>query len=728
MRRDFDNPPREFRMLQIVHGFPAGDALEELLGNLVERGYGGVVCNVGFQDYLESEEQWEQFLLGFEGCRRRELRVWLYDERGYPSGKAGTLVLRDHPELETRGLVQAGTEGEGRVVHEFPADERLEGAPIAVLAVPYRDDTLDLRRAVDLGAQVMEEATCVEHEAEGRWAVLSYHVRRMREGTHIVCNYSDDYPYINILDPAATARFIEVTHEAYAERLGEGLKEVEAIFTDEPSLMTMYLKSEEGLLPAVPYSSELLSTFEAEKGYDLRPYLPALYADCGPRSARTRVDFWHVVSELVETAYYGQLQSWCRSHNLSATGHAITEEHLFWHVGFEGDLYRDLRRLHEPGIDMLSSNPTALVRAGEIPVPKFVSSVAHMSGAQRCMSETSSHSQRMSGQECTDEQRFGTINFQYVLGVNEITSYYGMDEMAPEVMKQFNDHIARLGHMLTGGAHVAHVGVYYPIQTVWAGFVADVATAYEGCPAPGAAVNDSFEGVSRQLLWNQIDFDYLDDTAIQGARIQNGTLKLRGEAFSAVVLPRTEVIPYATYRKLSDFLRSGGSLVFHGILPSMGLEARDDNKVRSLSGELKGHVRVEVVEEARGVADALAYFVAHDLSVCGECPDLLYVHRIKQGRHIYFLVNCGEEAIEPRVTLSVRGRPELWDPRTGSVEPAEAQDDPSGTVVELRLEAYEGVLLVFPEDAKSAGEGGDGNDRVSGKEGGRSGGKRGARK
>lgn len=701
MQREFQDPPREFRMLQIIHGFPPGESLEATLDLLVERGYGGVVCNVGFDQYLESEEQWEHFLRGFDACRARGLRVWIYDERGYPSGKAGTLVLREHPELETRGLVMAKTVGEGSVVHHLPVDERIEGAPVAAVAVPYRNGTLDLRASVDLAERVAEGEGSVSFEGEGPLAVLSFHVKRMREGTHIVCNYSDDYPYINILDPRATQRFIEVTHEQYAERLGQKLAQVEAMFTDEPSLMTMYLKAEEGLLPAVPYSDELLEVFTKQKGYDLRSSLPALFEDCGPRTARFRLDYWHVVSGLVEESFYGQLQTWCRGHGLNSSGHALTEEQLFWHVGFEGDLYRDLRRMHEPGIDMLSSNPTALVRSGEIPIPKFVSSVAHMSGAPRCMSETSSHSQRMSGQECTPDQRFGTINFQYVLGVNEITSYYGMDEMDPETMAQFNAHIGRLGYMLTGGTHVSHVGVYYPIHTAWAGFVGSSATAYEPCPASLAAVNESFAAVSRQLLWNQIDFDYLDDAAIQGARIQGGGLKLRGEVFYAIVLPHAEVIPYATYRKLADFLRAGGCLVFCDVLPSMALESRDDGRVRSLSGELRNHVRVEIVQEPRVTADVLTYFVPHDVTVCGECPDLLYVHRIKNGRHVYFFTNCGDGAIAPRVTMAVRGQPELWHPRTGLIEPATIEDGPAGTTMDLPLAPYEGVLVVFHEGAKS---------------------------
>jgi hypothetical protein len=41
------------------------------------------------------------------------MTLWLYDERGYPSGNAGGQVLKDHPEWEARGLLVADTETEG---------------------------------------------------------------------------------------------------------------------------------------------------------------------------------------------------------------------------------------------------------------------------------------------------------------------------------------------------------------------------------------------------------------------------------------------------------------------------------------------------------------------------------------------------------------------------------------------------------------------------------------
>lgn len=572
MLEDFAAPPRQNRMLQIIHGFPKGDALTRTLDLLLDRGYGGVVCNVGFEEYLRSEDEWAAFLRGIEECRRRGLRIWLYDERGYPSGKAGTVVLEGHPELETRGLVCVRTDGEGSIEHRPPIDERFDGPVVAVVGVTVEDGgALDLAGATDLRSQADAEGAVTWSTPGGAvGAVLSFHVRRMREGTHIVTNYSDDYPYINILDRRATERFIEVTHEAYAQRMGHALGDcVEAMFTDEPSLMTLYLRQEPGLLPVAPWVEGLERAFEAEHGYALIPKLAALYWDCGRDTERVRVDFWHMVSSMIETNYYGLIQEWCRAHGIAASGHALTEEHLWWHVGFEGDLYRALRRMDIPGVDQLSSNPTELLRATCLPIEKIASSVAHVTGATLCMSETSSHCQRVGELPLTDDQRFGAIAFQYAMGVNQITSYYGLDEMAPERMVEFNDYIGRLGALLTGGVHVAPVGVYYPIHAAWAGYEATDQMAYQPCPGELARVTgERLARASRELLWSQVDFDYLDDQAIVEADLGPGRLVVGAEAYRVIVLAGAELIPVSTYERLAAFVDAGGVMLVCGPLPA----------------------------------------------------------------------------------------------------------------------------------------------------------------
>ena len=63
-----------------------------------DRGLGGVVCNVAFQGYLDSDQNWRNLVAVVEACHELGMVVWIYDEQGYPSGAAGGLVLKENLE------------------------------------------------------------------------------------------------------------------------------------------------------------------------------------------------------------------------------------------------------------------------------------------------------------------------------------------------------------------------------------------------------------------------------------------------------------------------------------------------------------------------------------------------------------------------------------------------------------------------------------------------------
>ena len=155
--------PANHRPLQIVHDFrilgrQTGDVRAGLTA-LLAQGIGGVVVNMPFDRYMQDAEIWEQFREFLRCCRALEMRVWLYDEKGYPSGYAGGQVLAQCPELEAVGL--------------------------------YYD-----------------AATGTISEA------------RSYEGTHNCNNYFAEARTSNLLEPEAIVEFIQVTHERYAASWG----------------------------------------------------------------------------------------------------------------------------------------------------------------------------------------------------------------------------------------------------------------------------------------------------------------------------------------------------------------------------------------------------------------------------------------------------------------------------------------------------------------------------
>ncbi|MGQ9607954.1 MAG: glycosyl hydrolase [bacterium] len=696
MEDSFKNPPGEYRMLQIIHDYYDGDISK----NYKKLGFGGVVANVSFNNYLESEVAWEKFLKCINDFKSQDLLFWIYDEKGYPSGKAGGLVLKDHPEYEALGVICAKTNGVGTIHHKMPVGEKIVGSPIYAVAVPIRDSKYDLDNMVVLTDQASKNSSELVWNADDeQWCILSFHLNRMYEGTHCVANYSDTLPYINIMDHDAVSRFIELTHEAYKRHCGNAMKGyVQAFFTDEPSLMTLYLKKDENLLPPIPWSRNFADEFKARWGYDIIPELPYIFFDIGEKSIYRRLHFWNTVAQLIEKNFYGQIQDWCRSNNIASSGHALCEEQIFWHAAFEGDLYRDLRCMDIPGIDILSSNPTNLARAIQIPIPKFVSSVAHMAGNKLCMSETSSFVERLNNLPCSFEQKLGTINWQYVLGLTCITSYYGINEFDLEKgeLNTFNEHIGRLGLMLTGGKHVADIAVFYPIHSFWGAYTPTNGIAYEPPFGDRAQkINSEFGQLSLELITNQRDFDYIDDQAILESHLEDACMKISGECFKCIILPNCWIIPADVYQKIERFANSGGYVIMLGELPSIGVTEEETIKIREISSKLSGSVNVMIAESVSDVIRIINATIEPDFSLNEPCSELLYLHRKKDDKDIYFVSNSRNESVNRKITLICTGTPKLYHPTTGEVSSISYEMKDNKTIIDMNLKPFEGILIVF---------------------------------
>jgi hypothetical protein len=722
--KQFADPPAKYRMLQMTHQ----PNMDGILDSLKKYGYGGVVSNVGFTNYLQDESQWQLFLSYMRRCKELGMDFWLYDERGYPSGKAGGLTLKDNPEYETMGVVCTRTEGKGTLTHIMPSGPRYDSIPLFVCAAPVKNGLYDFSQQVDLTSLAKKNLHKLVWTAPDKrdWGILVFHTRRMYEGTHIVTNVSDTNPYINIIDRAAVSRFISLTHNEYKTRAPEEMAGyIHAVFTDEPSLLTSYLKDDDRILPAIPWSHSFRDKFKEVYGYDVVQVLPFLFEDGGKETVYRRLDFWSFVATLIEENYYGQIQTWCRANGPAASGHALLEEDLYWQTVYEGNLYRDLRRMDLPGMDMLTSDPIALAHSTQIPVPKFISSVTHMTGKWENMSETSSYYQGTTKVPVTFKMRLATIGYQYATGLTRVTSYYGYDDFSNAERKAFNDYIGRLGLLLSQGKHVADAAVYYPIQTMWGSLTPTRKTTWEPPDArrtettpqyvkseglyltshiipysaglPDAPrVDAAFGEVSRELLASQTDFDYLDDQAITESVITNNKLKIAGESFGCLLLPETRIIPLATYQKIADFVEKGGKLVIFGKLPELGLTPEETNRVISLSDKLKKSGNVNVVTSMPAIIPAVKTAVGSDVSLNSPCRELFYNHRGSDLTDIYYLINLSDQPIDREVTFRSTGKAESWDPMTGSVRQEQGTEEhDKKTSLKIHLEGLEATIILF---------------------------------
>jgi hypothetical protein len=717
-RDSFQNPSNDFRPLQIVHGLDTAlrdpeqltgeEGIDQRLQLLRDLGLGGVVMNVGFKDYLVSPRQWEIYRYGLRKAVDLGLLVWLYDEKGYPSGTAGGIVTRAHPEYAALGLAcyEQEVNGPADVCFDLPVSCRR-----CVWAGAMPDPATATRASVwDLSALVDAQGTLRWRAPAGHWTLVFLAERVMYEGTHAAANVSEFKHYVNLLKPEAVAEFLRVTHEQYVRQTPPELwPHIRAVFTDEPSLMPAYMPPLPDRFignipvldaplftdrpPAVPWVEDFLPYFKSIKGYDLTPFLFALFGSNSAEACYARQDYYEVMTRRYSEAFYAQVLRWCQAHGIASSGHVLLEEDITSHVIFHGSLYPAIRQMDLPGIDMLNSDPQSMLSGHSFMAVKQVSSAAHLMGRRRIHSESSDWEQHNQGRFATLAERRGQGNLQYVLGVNQITAYWAWDEIGEESYRAYNDYMGRLASLLVGGRHCCDVVLLYPVRSAWADFT----PLHHPVQWQHPEMNNQtqrmqqfareYPDLVRRLLREQIDLDIIDEEGIVEAQLEGGALCIADERYRAVVLPPLCALGQATARKLAAFVNAGGTLVSAGALPELCESAQGSASLERdfLPLFAPGGAAARVTHDA--VAPLLRARLGADLQLDVPNPDILYTHRQLEGRDVYFVINNASTPQTLGVSLRVRGPYTLYRPLTGQITPAEQP-------LRLALDGYEGVFVV----------------------------------
>ena len=597
----FANPSGESRLLPIWHGGPF-ETVEARLEKAVRQGFGGVVCNMPWgpvskpvgQRYVEDESAWPGFVRQVELAKKAGLSLWLYDEWGWPSGSAGDLTLRGHPELEQTGWFYARTDVKGggkaelqmppgrfqaAIAAELDADGKLTGKFVDI-ASAVRDDLpvpeqfaraktkpVDATERPRLGlaktrAEIKTGPLVWEAPTGADWRIYA-----ITEDYVFECTQAEGkgmpvkFRYPNPLVKAATERFLEVNHGAYAKRLGDDLgKYFTATFCDEPSINARFSRPMPyRVLPSAP---GLADRYRARtEGRDIVrdiPYLADVAAD-GELSGRLRIAFWDEVGKMYAENFFGTISKWCRDHGFLSGGHLMGEERFAFHVAGYGNFFRCLKTLDCPSIDCLYSDPTRMPLTAAL----FAGSARELVGANRAMVEISSHVElhcqkpRVVG---ADEIQ-GALNRMLWSGINTFASYYEHYRYPDEVWRTINLRTARIATVFSEGGHsAAPVAVLLPIKDMMRVHVPlEVDRLDERTPI--RALQDVFDGAVKSLYEAGRCFMVIDEETVEKSEIRGDELSFGNLRWKVLLLPGVKTLSASTRVKLKAFTSSGGVLL-----------------------------------------------------------------------------------------------------------------------------------------------------------------------
>jgi len=350
--------------------------VERDLDTLHGLGFQAVTVQAGFNmpfAYL-STEYFAFFRKFVEAAKQRNMRVWIVDDAGYPSGFAGGKFTTEKPALRMQALEvveRIPVEG-GTALHRELLPDIVSAAAVDEngVAIPLR-----LRgRRLDWTAP------------PGKWTVLlvdhEFRTSPTRSDTNPKRVKDTEQSLEDYLDPAATRQYLQFTHQQYKRNVGDEFgKTIMGFRGDEPDYS----------IAGLPWTPKFFARFIAIKGYDVQPYA-ALFAfspsrrDAGfaihltPEQLRIKADYYDVFSLMFAEGFFRPQGAWCAANHLEYQVHLNHEEMEMELTHSEGSFFRDMRAVEVPGIDAIWHQIWTDTISD---YPRLASSVAHVDGRPR---------------------------------------------------------------------------------------------------------------------------------------------------------------------------------------------------------------------------------------------------------------------------------------------------------------------------------------------------------
>lgn len=418
-----------FRPLEIVHDFefipcnhPQNTKLlspKERIDRLKALGYGGVVVSPSFKDYL-SDESIKNVTELIKYAKSIGLLVWIYDEMYYPSGSAGGIVPKEHPEFEAKGLAILTADAVSGETVSINSPHGYSGVYAAYVCElnsqnePIFETVSDISDKKNFGGGIV-----YKNNSKSAIRVYAFFGKTIFEFATTSHNTRTIRRYIDTLDKNAVSAFLETTYGKY-RKFTESISDlIEGVFTDEPQIPALCREtyrpdycewalqnqnevfkvydlpdSKITFTPYIPWTHNIEDVFKERFGYDLLLSLPLLFCDKGEKGRKVRVDFWQTVSDMFLSAYGETYNDFCQKNHLTYSGHFLHEEEFDKHPYMHGDLLMQLGKMTLPGCDYLFASPEKILK--NVSAAKFATSAAALYGKKEIMAEVSNMSRDVS--------------------------------------------------------------------------------------------------------------------------------------------------------------------------------------------------------------------------------------------------------------------------------------------------------------------------------------------
>ena len=476
------------------------------------------------------------------------------------------------------------------------------------------------------------------------------------------------------LHPAYGKRLVDVYFNRFWEKMDyKGRKGINYFFQDELHYA----------LNIHSWCEDMTSEFKKRKGYDILPYLPALFEPIGDITPKIRLDYSEVVTQLAEERYFKPVVDWHKERNLiygcDNNGRGLQPLEYM-------DYFRSISWFTAPGND-------APARGSSFRQTKVSSSVAHLYQRPRTWLEAF-HSM---GWDSNGEWLTSQLDHHLIAGGNLLCMhglYYsthgGWWEWAPPCfhfrmpywphMKEWLKYGERMCFVLSQGIHVCDIAVLYPTETLQAYPNSDIRSLWQ---------------LTDTLSNKGLDYDFIDYQSLQQANIKEGKLSIAGEQYKILILAGTEALHHETLTKIHQFHKNGGTVIALGSLPKASSKSGENDQ------ETNDLVKDIFFTDNKGFhfqdcQQVISYIKANfvpDFTTSNGSGKVL--HRKIGKRDLYMVLNI-EKGSE--LFFRSKGKVERWNAQDGSIkeQPILRQDE-NGTWISFEGEYSNSYLYVFSE-------------------------------
>lgn len=646
-----------------------------------------------FEDFGK-EGWWSAVELMLKEAQKRDMKVWILDDKHFPTGYANGLVQKKYPERRRHYLREHHIDLMGphkQVAALIPPC--LEGETILSVCAWKRSGVGEELCGEPIKLDIKDGSDMLYFDVpEGCWRVFVIY-------DSPIGSPGDHRWYINMLSEESVDVLIEAVYEEHYKHFADYFgNTIAGFFSDEPSFGCEHISNFGGDVifyyrtlgqpgVALPWNSNVADLLEkCGVKYPLLA-LPALWWPVKDKSSEIRLSYMNVITKLWNKNFSYKIGDWCRSHGVEYIGHIIEDMNSHSRLGGSaGHYFRALSGQDMSGIDIvlhqvmpgMGRYPNAAITAGGVADPSFFHYT--MVNLASSLSRIEPH---MKGRAmCEVFGAFGwaegapfmkwLIDFLLVRGINHFVPHaFSARPDNPDCPPHFyangcNPQYDGFGAVMRYANRVSHIlshserqvsgAILYYAENEWMS-----GNDFMYCDIPARALYDA-----------QIDYDIIPLDALKNAEARNGILYVNGHPHSFFVIPQARVMP----RELKECvikLENAGVPVFTAVTEDCRYPEQLGLTVTA----------AELIKKIREIG------LAHNY---GSDNTLLRIGRFKDNSTDYYMLfNEEPKAVSEKILMPSKGEYLSLNLLTGDYSKSHTEDGE----ITVELKAGESVIIVF---------------------------------